>query len=98
MGSGNSKSNSAVVGSGNSKAVVAGSGNSASAASLTTGASINDNPRQFPVPGTESFASLPSYFGPATADVNWQTMKTMAKYKLDWSTSDAQALLKGGPS
>ncbi len=82
----------------NAKSVVAGSGNSGSASSLTTGptSDINVNPRQFPVPGTEGFAYLPSYFGPATADVNWQTMKTMAKYKLDWSTSGAQALLKGG--
>jgi hypothetical protein len=57
--------------------------------------STNINPRQFPVPGTASFAYIPSYFGPATADVNWQTMKTMAKFKLDWTASDAEALLKG---
>jgi hypothetical protein len=57
--------------------------------------STNVNPRQFPIPGQAPFAYIPSYFGPATADVNWQTMKTMARYKLDWTASDAQALLEG---
>lgn len=60
--------------------------------------STDINPRQFPIPGNAPFAYLPSYFGPATADVNWQTMKTMAKYKLDWTASDAEALLTGTSS
>jgi len=76
-----------------------GSPTAASSQSTTIGGStsISVNPRQFPVPGGENFATLPSYFGPATADVNWQTMKTMAKFKLDWSASDAEALLDPGP-
>jgi len=49
----------------------------------------------YPVPGVAGFAYIPSYFGPATADVNWQTMRTMTAFKLDWSASDAQALLEG---
>jgi hypothetical protein len=76
-----------------SKASVNDSGN----ALLVTGDSVstNVNPRQFAIPGSAPFAYIPSYFGPATADVNWQTMKTMAHFKLDWSASDAEALLKG---
>jgi hypothetical protein len=75
-----------------------GSPTSASSQQLSIGGStsISVNPRQFPVPGGENFATLPSYFGPATADVNWQTMKTMTKFKMDWSSSDAEALLEGG--
>ena len=70
------------------------------AASITTGSSYvtGSDPyaRQFPIPGNPGFAYIPSYFGPATVDVNWQTMKTMVRYKLDWSTSDAMALMEDG--
>jgi len=65
--------------------------------SITTGPSAitSIQPRSFPIPETAGFGYIPSYFGPATADVNWQTMRTLTTFKLDWSASDAQALLEG---
>jgi hypothetical protein len=61
----------------------------------STSTSTNINPRQFPIPGNAPFAYLPSYFGPATADVNWSSIKTLDHYKLEWTSGDAEALLHG---
>jgi hypothetical protein len=59
------------------------------------GVMFGDSARGFPIAGNAPFAYLPSYFGPATADVNWQTVKTMFRFKWDWTAADAQALIKG---